>query len=243
MPDWIIADWPARRRVRTLITTRDGGVSEEQFGRLNLAAHVGDAPEHVAENRARLRAHLPAEPFWLEQVHGTRVLRLEQCGGVRRADAAVTSRSGLVCAVLTADCVPVLLCDGEGSAVGVAHAGWRGLAAGVIEATVLALGIDSARLLAYLGPAIGPESYEVGDEVRRAFVGVDRAAIAAFRPGSRGRWWCDLYALARMRLAACGVREVWGGGFDTAAEPERFFSHRRDGVSGRMASLIWLDRD
>jgi len=241
MHDWIVPDWPAPAAVRALITTRHGGVSRGACSSLNLAMHVGDDPMAVAENRARLRRHLPDEPLWLDQVHGVAVVWADQAQQGARADGSVTRRRGTVCAVMTADCLPLLLCDAAGSVVGIAHAGWRGLAAGVIEATVRAMGQGGGELLAYLGPAIGPASFEVGAEVRAAFLAHDARASAAFVPAGEEKFRADIYQLARQRLADAGVRAVFGGGADTCAEAQRFFSFRRDRASGRMASLIWLD--
>lgn len=238
-PSWIAPDWPAPPNVRAVTTTRLGGVSAPPFSSLNLAGHVGDDPAAVAENRARLAraADLPAEPRWLNQVHGCRVVEAGEVAAGCEADAAATDRAGVVCAVLTADCLPVLLCNAAGTRVAAAHAGWRGLAGGVLEAAVA--GFGGGEVLAWLGPAIGPDAFEVGPEVRAAFVGADPAAAAAFRPGRDDRFLADLYALARRRLAAAGVSAVHGGGLCTYHEANRFYSYRRDGQTGRMASLIW----
>jgi purine-nucleoside/S-methyl-5'-thioadenosine phosphorylase / adenosine deaminase len=235
-------DWPAPRRVHACVSRRSGGVSEGGYASLNLAAHVGDEPERVAENRRRLAASLglPSEPAWLEQVHGTRVVDPDR-SAAGPADGAVTGERGRVLAVLTADCVPVLVADREGRRVGVAHAGWRGLAAGILPAVVGAMGVPGVRLIAWLGPAISAPAYEVGAEVRAAFVDANPAAAGAFRPGSAGRWHADLYALARASLAGAGVTAVGGGGECTFASESTFFSHRREAPCGRMASLIWLD--
>lgn len=236
--------WPAAERVHAASTTRLGGVSSPPFQSLNLGARTADHPDAVAENRRRLRhaLALPEEPRWLAQVHGTRVVAAEQVDrDITEADAAVSQQAGTVCAVLTADCLPVLLCDHAGTAVAAAHAGWRGLAAGVLEATVAAMDRPGKELLAWLGPAIGPAAFEVGDEVREAFLAADPGAGGAFRPSPEGRWLADLYTLARRRLTACGVRQVHGGGFCTFTDAKRFHSYRRDGASGRMASLIWLE--
>ncbi len=248
MPDWIVPDWPAPARVRALMTTRQGGVSRPPYDGFNLAGHVGDDAAAVAENRRILRAHLPAEPLWLGQVHGVAVVEVGRAAPGVEADAAVARSPGRVCAVLTADCLPVLFCDQAGSVVAAAHAGWRGLAAGVLEETVRAMGVEPARILAWLGPAIGPESFEVGEEVRQAFIERHPLTAIAFRPALPGtldeapkKWLADLYALARIRLAAAGVERVWGGGACTWTERERFFSYRRDGATGRMAALVWLD--
>jgi len=239
-------DWPAPARVRAVALTRAGGASGAPWTGLNLGDHVGDDPSAVAGNRSLVRTGLglPAEPSWLEQVHGTTVVEVGQGGARPAADAAWTRASGTVCAILTADCLPVLFCTREGTHVAAAHAGWRGLAGGVLEATVawlLADGVRPGSLLAWLGPAIGPDSYEVGEEVRQAFLRADPAAGGAFRASRPGHWHLDLYGAARARLARAGVTAVTGGGFCTYAEPERFYSHRRDGVTGRQATLIWLE--
>lgn len=239
-PDWIVPDWPAARRVRALITTRAGGVSSGKYASLNLGARVGDDPQHVERNRAFLKACLPAEPVWMRQVHGTTTIDAARAAPGAEADGAATRAPATVCAVLTADCLPVLFCDRAGSAVGIAHAGWRGLAAGIVESVVRAIGESPRSILAYIGPGIGPRVYEVGDDVRKAFVDRDPDAAGAFAPAQYGKFLADLYALARQRLAAAGVTQVYGGGFCTASE-ERFFSFRRDGVTGRMASLVWLE--
>jgi hypothetical protein len=217
-------------------------VSTGPYAAFNLAVHVGDDPGRVAANRARLRARLglPGEPAWLTQVHGTGVADAARAGAAPRADAAFAARPGPVCAVLTADCLPVVLARRDGGRVGVAHAGWRGLAAGVIEAAVAAVSADGGEVLAWIGPGIGPNAYEVGAEVRDAFVGADPGAEEAFRPGAPGRWHADMVRLARRRLAAVGVTRVYGGGWCTLADPERFFSYRREPVTGRMATLVWI---
>jgi polyphenol oxidase len=247
--------------VRALVTCRNRGgpgVSSPPFDRFNLGnryAADGDDPENVERNRellARL-AGLPSPPHWLRQVHGTHVVRFDKPafhavdgGGdviqsaPSQADAAVTATPGVVLAVLTADCLPVLLAGADGRAIGVAHAGWRGLAAGVLERTIEAMHVPPATLQAWLGPAAGPDAYEVGDEVRTAFVDADPAAAAAFRQTRPGHWLCDLYALARQRLVSCGVRRVTGGEHCTISDAARFFSHRRDGRSGRMATVAWI---
>lgn len=241
--DWIEPDWPAPPAVRAVCTTRAGGVSRRPYASLNLGDHVGDDPAAVAHNRRLLRERLelPAEPRWLRQVHGCAVAGVESPEPECEADAAVAFGPGAVCAVLTADCLPVLLCDRSGTRVAAVHAGWRGLAEGVIEAALTRLDTPPERLLAWLGPAIGPDAFEVGGEVRERFLatGGPRAADA-FRPAPGSKWLADLYRLARLRLAAAGVTAVFGGGLCTFSEPARFFSYRRDGVTGRMASLIWL---
>ena len=232
-------DWPAPPNVRAWVTQRG---SAARYGTLNLALHVGDDTTAVAANRARLRAalELRGEPRWLTQVHGIRVLDLDREHD-NEADGAVTRETGVVCAVLTADCLPVLLCDRAGRRVGVAHAGWRGLLNGVLPAAVAALGGEPEDVIAWLGPAISQGAYEVGAEVRDAFVSRDPAASRRFLPNPRGRWQADLYGLARDALGAAGVPAPHGGGFCTYTEAERFFSHRREAPCGRMATLIWLD--
>lgn len=234
-------DWPAPARVRACMTTRAGGVSRAPWASFNLGDHVGDDPAHVAANRSRLREMLPAEPAWLTQVHGTRVAEPGRDTDFQ-ADAAVARMAGQVCAVLTADCLPVLFCDRAGSVVAVAHAGWRGLAAGVLEATVSAMRVPPGEILAWMGAAIGPQAFEVGDEVRAAFVAQHAATAAAFVSRAPGKWLADIYALARLRLGSVGVHAVHGGGRCTFGEADTFFSYRRDGVTGRMAALIWLEQ-
>jgi YfiH family protein len=238
----ILPDWPAPPGVHSLMTTREGGVSGPPWTSLNLGDHVGDDPVHVAANRARLRRQLPAEPGWLRQIHSKRVVELGRDGN-READAAFTRQAGTVCAVLTADCLPVLFCDRAGSVVAAAHAGWRGLADGILEASVAAMQVPPGEILAWMGAAIGPQAFEVGDEVREAFVSRHPEAAAAFLPHPSsvpGKWLADIYRLARIRLARVGVDAVYGGGRCTFSEAESFYSYRRDGVTGRMASLIWL---
>jgi polyphenol oxidase len=240
---YLTPDWPLPAAVRAAFTLRSGGVSAAPFDSLNLGAHVGDEPRAVAENRARIARtlDLPAAPAWLTQVHGIAVADLDRGHAYGVADAALTHCPGRVCAVQVADCLPVLLAAQDGSAVAAAHCGWRGLASGVLEATVRALGSAAGELCAWLGPAIGPAAFEVGAEVRAAFLAADASADAAFRPNARGRWQCDLYALARARLAALGVKAVCGGGLCTYSDAARFFSFRRDARCGRMAALIWID--
>ena len=237
-------------------TWRNGGVSVAPYASLNLGAHVGDAPEAVVANRRTLAAAagLPSEPAWLTQVHGAEVVDLDAGGqeGIwgtarpgqlppPRADAAFTRRTGRVCAILAADCLPILLTADSGDVVAAAHAGWRGLAGGVIEATVRALGVAPARLMAWLGPAIGPQHFEVGAEVREALLQGDLGAEDAFVPNARGRFMADLVALARRRLVSLGVGRIYGGGLCTFGDGARYFSHRRDGITGRQATLIWLE--
>lgn len=249
--DWAVIEpeWAAPAGVRSAFTLRGGGISAAPYDSLNLGAHVGDATEAVRENRRRVRERLglPAEPVWLQQVHGTRVVEIgapaASDGEAARpeADAAVTRAPGQVCVIQVADCMPVLFAARDGSAVGAAHAGWRGLAGGVLEQTIAKLGVPPAQLLAWLGPTISQTNFEVGDDVRTAFMKGDAGAAAAFEANSRGRWQCDLYALARRRLAALGVGDVSGGGWCTFADASRFFSFRREGRCGRMAALIWME--
>jgi polyphenol oxidase len=236
--------WPAPSRVQAAFTQRSGGVSLAPFDSLNLGDHVGDLAAAVAQNRRRLHEalELPGEPLWLQQVHGIEVLDADRLGAQKlppRGDAAFTRRSGRVLAVLVADCLPVLFATRDGGAVAVAHAGWRGLAAGVLEATIAALAAPEPPH-AWLGPAIGPACFEVGAEVREAFLARDAAAQRAFVPNARGRWQCDLHELARLRLSALGVQSVHADSSCCHAQPQRFFSYRRDGRTGRMAALIWL---
>jgi len=242
MQSLIEPDWPAPPGVRAFCTTRGGGVSGGAYASFNLGEHVGDDPVAVAENRARLRALLPAAPRWLNQVHGVGVVEASTVASAPVADAAYTREPGAVCAVMTADCLPVLLCDEAGRVVAAAHAGWRGLCAGVIEATVAAMGVAPQGVMAWLGPAIGPGAVEVGDEVRAAFMAVAAEDAAAFVAHGEGKWRADLYALARARLGRAGVVRVFGGEHCTHGDAARFFSHRRDGVSGRMVSVIWINR-
>lgn len=239
--DWIIPDWPAPSAVRAAVSGRQGGVSQGAYASLNLGDHVGDAPEAVAENRQRLRTWLPAEPRWLRQIHGVTVVDAEVVRHPPEADGSVTRLPGVVCAVLVADCLPVLLCDDAGSVVGVAHGGWRGLAAGVLEQTLDRMAVAPASLMAYLGPAIGPEHFQVGDEVRSAFLEGHPEAASAFCAQIPGKWLGNLYELARQRLIAAGVRRIHGGSRCTFAEADRFYSYRREGATGRMAALIWLE--
>ncbi len=239
--DWIVPDWPAPARVRALITSRNGGGSTGRYSSMNLGPRVDDDPDVVDANRRLLKQFLPAEPKWLNQVHGTTVVDAESITRPVEADASVATSPGCVSAVLVADCLPILFTDRTGSVVAAAHAGWRGLAAGVIENTVRALRMPPQNLLAYLGPAIGPAAFEVGNEVRDAFVTVDPTAGCAFVPDKSNKWLADLYVLARQRLASAGLLNVYGGVKCTYSDPARFFSHRRDKVSGRMAALIWIE--
>lgn len=247
--DWIVPDWTVPSRVRAFATTRRGGVSTGARATMNLGRNVGDDKSLLAENRRRLESFLPSPPTWLTQVHGAGVAVLTASSPVTPspvADAAVTREAGVVCAVLTADCLPVLLADRRGNAVGIAHAGWRGLAAGVLEATITALGalgVPPDDVAAWLGPAIGPDRFEVGADVRDRFCANDSAAEASFTPKRPGKWHADLFALARARLARAGVRGAAGGGQCTHSDSARFFSYRRERDTGRMATAIWLAHD
>jgi YfiH family protein len=235
----IVPDWPAPPHVKSLMTTRESGVSGAPWASFNLGDHVGDDAVRVAANRARLRQQLPSEPGWLKQIHSATVV--ETGADVPEADASFTRETGTVSVVLTADCLPVLFCDRAGSVVAAAHAGWRGLAGGVLEATVTAMKVPAGEILVWMGAAIGPQAFEVGDEVQQAFVAQHPEAAAAFIRHAPGKWLADIYMLARIRLNGIGVRAVHGGGRCTFTESDSFFSYRRDGVTGRMASLIWLE--
>ncbi|WP_337160276.1 peptidoglycan editing factor PgeF [Pseudomonas putida] len=237
----LIPDWPAPASVRACVTTREGGVSLLPYETFNLGDHVGDDPVAVAENRRRLSEAFGIRPAWLKQVHGLVVADADP-GVVAEADASFTDQPGIACTVMTADCLPALFCDRAGTRVAAAHAGWRGLAGGVLEATLDRLGVPADEVLVWLGPAIGPQAFEVGLEVRDAFTAVHPEAAAAFVDGERpGKLMADIYQLARIRLAARGVTAVYGGGFCTVNDP-RFFSYRRTPQGGRFASLVWLQR-
>ena len=250
---WLVPDWPAPANVRAVCTTRHGGVSQGRYDSLNLGDHVGDEPAHVARNRALLREAVGAQPVFLQQVHGTGVVALDAAQDVVRdgtaADACTATTIGLACTIMVADCLPVLFTDAAGQRVAAAHAGWRGLAGGVLEQTLKAFGDAGAgRVIAWVGPCIGPKAFEVGAEVKAAFEAHAPEAASCFRsmPGSApaaGKWLADLPALARQRLRAAGVSSIHGNdgsdGWCTVGNPSRFFSHRRDGVSGRFAALVW----
>jgi YfiH family protein len=239
---FIQPNWPAPTNVHAASTVRSGGVSREPFDSLNLATHVGDDASSVAENRRLLKTalRLSAEPAWLDQIHSDVVVEASDVVAPPRADACVARSSGRACVVMTADCLPILFCNQDGDRVAATHAGWRGLAAGIIDTTVGTLGVPGHQLMAWMGPAIGPSAFEVGDEVRIAMLARDGGTAGAFVQNSRGRWQCDIYAIARRNLNQLGVTEVYGGGYCTYTD-ERFFSYRRDGRCGRMATLIWMD--
>jgi YfiH family protein len=237
--DWLTPDWPAPAQVKTCVTTRAGGVSLPPFDSFNLGAHVGDEPEAVAQNRHSLIETLSCQPAWLQQVHGIAVAAADP-SVVAEADASWTATPGIACTVMTADCLPALFCDRSGTRVAAAHAGWRGLVNGVLEATLDALAVPADDVLVWLGPAIGPQAFEVGPEVRDAFMAVQPEADQAFVPSANpGKYLADIYQLARLRLAARGVTAVYGGGLCTVTDP-RFFSYRRSAHTGRFASLVWL---
>jgi len=252
MIHYITPDWPAPSHVKAVFTTRHNGYSGGAYASLNLGMHVHDNPDNVVKNRTLLREHLPDEPQWLQQIHGTGYVWVKHNDGAQRksitADAALSREVNTVCAVMVADCLPVFLCDTVGTIVGVIHAGWRGLAAGIIEQTIAAMQINHDTLMAWLGPAIGPEYFEVGDEVRTEFVMLDRRATEAFIPvrdtekRSEPKWFADIFLLARQRLIQAGVTQIYGGGICTYSDPERFFSYRRDGETGRMAALVWMEK-
>jgi YfiH family protein len=237
----IAPDWPAPHLVRAFSTVRSGGVSKTPFHSLNLADYVGDERKAVAENRARLARYLslPTSPVWLRQEHSSCVVAATRVKATTVADASLTNETGVVCAVLTADCLPVLLCDDHGSQVAAVHGGWRGLASGILQNTVNAMHAVPADLMAWMGPAIGPQAFEVGPEVRARFLQQDSRHKMAFRPAAGDRWMVDIYALARQILMSTGICRVYGGHWCTRSAPDHFFSYRRDRITGRMATVIW----
>jgi YfiH family protein len=238
---FIHPDWPAPASVKALQTTRQGGTSVAPYDSFNLGLHVGDDPVRVNRNRQSLAPFMPSEPVWMEQVHGVEVANADAAACRVVADASVARQRGSVCVVMTADCLPVLLCDEDGTVVAAAHAGWKGLAAGVIEATVQEMAVAPQKLLAWLGPAIGPHAFEVGEDVRAAFMAHDADAAAAFVPlAAVGKYRADIVRLARQRLNALGISRVYGGTFCTYHQKDKFYSYRRDGVTGRMGTFIWL---
>ncbi len=243
-PDyWLIPDWPAPANIRAGTTLRNGGVSLPPYDSLNLGDHVGDDPAAVAENRQRLK--LPGEPIWLKQTHSTRIVNAAHCTpGQSEADGSYTTQPHIICTVLTADCLPLLICNKKGTQVAAVHAGWRGLAAGIIETAVKNFTDDYSELLVWLGPAIGPNHYEVGNDVREVFITREPAANTAFVPTGigRGKWYMDIYRLARQRLQALGLNAIYGGNHCSYRQQEQFYSYRRDGITGRMASLIWQEQ-
>lgn len=237
--DLVFPDWPAPANVKAIQTTRRGGFGVAPYDSLNLGSHVQDNLVTVAQNRQLLSQYLPSEPVWLNQVHGVEVVDVAQCACVPDADAAFTHQKEVVCVTMTADCLPILLCDKQGTVVAAVHAGWRSLCYGVIEAAVEKMQVPPVDLMAWLGPAIGPQAFEVGDEVKAAFVAKDAQSGVTFTPKG-DKWLGDLYLIAKQRLANVGVHAVYGGKECTYSQPEKYFSFRRDGATGRMASLIWL---
>ena len=240
-PDWIIPDWPAPAHVRAFVTTRAGGISRGPYASLNLGPRTGDDPEAVAANRRRLLAALPQAPRWLRQVHGTVVVDADGLAGEPEADAAIARRPETVCVVMIADCIPVLFTDRAGTFAAIAHAGWRGLAGGVLENVIRRLPSAPADVISFLGPGIGPAAFEVGAEVRDRVLARDAHADSAFTPHAPGKWLADLFLLARRQLLGAGVESIHGGNWCTHSDPRRFFSYRRDKTTGRMAALIWRE--
>ena len=239
--NWIKPDWPAAKNIHAAVTLRTGGLSKGAFSSLNPALHVNDKPDNVIRNRQIISEmlNLPAAPVWLEQVHGNRAIKADQLTRVEQADASYSEQAGVVCAVMTADCLPILLATSKGDKIAAIHAGWRGLLAGVIRQTVNAL--DATNIIAWLGPAIGPDRFEVGSEVKNAFVEQSANFAAGFKQINQNKYLADIYRLATIELATLGVTQVYGGGFCTVTDKERFYSYRRDGETGRMATLIWRD--
>jgi YfiH family protein len=238
---WLVPDWPAPANIHAASTLRTGGVSQGIYASLNLAAHVSDDADRVRQNRQIIREmlNLPAEPVWLDQIHSNCAVKAGKTTSLQQADASYTNETGVVCAVMTADCLPLLVCSKDGAQVAAIHAGWRGLLAGVISNTILAM--QQQNLLVWLGPAIGPDCFEVGAEVRDAFLEKSAAFNAAFKKQSSGKWLADIYQMARIELAALGIANVYGGTNCTVTEHERFYSYRRDTQTGRMATLIWRE--
>jgi YfiH family protein len=241
--NWLIPDWPASKNIQAVTTTRQGGVSNTPFDRMNLGDHVNDDSRAVQQNRQRLKdtLHLSKSPIWLKQIHSALISNLDDDSPLMDADAAVTTQKQQACVVMTADCLPVLFCDSSGSVVAAAHAGWRGLHASVLEKTVESMNAKPENIMAWLGPAIGPSAFEVGSEVRQAFMDVQAQAEKAFQEKSNGKWLADIYLLAKQRLNAIGVSQIYGGGECTYTDSERFYSYRREVKTGRMASLIWIE--
>jgi len=242
-PSFIQPNWPVPKNVKSLQTTRVGGFSVAPFASMNLGAHLNDDPIAVAKNRQFLKGYLPSEPVWINQVHGIDVIDAAKNGFLQNADASFTTQNNIVCVAMTADCLPVLLCDTSGTVVSAVHAGWRGLCDGVIEAAVNKMSVCPSEVIAWLGPAIGPKAFEVGDDVRKQFILKDNQASLAFRQLG-DNWLCDLYQIAKQRLNLLGITHIYGASinedFCTYSDDTRFFSFRRDNVTGRMASMIWL---
>ena len=245
MNDWITPNWPAPLNVQALFTTRSGGISSGPYTNFNLGDHVGDKKHIVNQNRAKLLKALPNEPKWLNQVHGSTPIWVDNNTNLLRGDAALSRTKNIVCAILTADCLPVFLCDEAGTVVGIVHAGWRGLVAGVIEQAVAEMRKNCIHIMAYLGPAIGPDYFEIGEEVRHSFIKQDKISTAAFTQCSglnSKKWRADIFLLARQRLAVAGITKIYSHEECTYSNSDKFFSYRRDGDTGRMAGLIWLEK-
>jgi hypothetical protein len=241
---WLKPNWPAPAHVRAYSTSRQGGFSEQAFNSLNLGDHVGDEVNNVAKNRAALKSklNLPNEPHWLKQVHGNKVIQIHHgSSGIDEADGCFTKQASNICVVLTADCLPILISDKAGTTVAAIHAGWRGLASGIIDVALCTLGLPYDSLLVWLGPAIGPTQFEVGDDVKAIFANKAYNTDPAFKPKTANKWLLDIYQIARYNLSHYGVEHIYGGGECTFTQSEKYFSYRRDGITGRMASLIWLD--
>jgi polyphenol oxidase len=238
---WLKPDWPVPENIRAATTLRTGGMSQGGYANLNPAAHVGDNPELVNQNRQIIKTmlNLPSEPVWLNQTHSNRAIKAIATDTLQQADASYTDQPGVVCAVMTADCLPLLVCSSDGTEIAAIHAGWRGLLDGVIDNTINAL--QNKDLLVWLGPAIGPERFEIGAEVRTAYLAKNAGYAPAFKQHGQDKWLADIYQLARINLATLGISKVYGGGFCTITDHERFYSYRRDQVTGRMATLIWRD--
>jgi YfiH family protein len=242
-PQWIVPDWPAPAQVRALVTTRAGGTSTGPYSGMNLGRRTADDPAAVEANHAQLNRLLPETPRWLAQIHGSTVVDADTLTGIPQADASVACRPGTVCAILVADCLPVLFTDRAGTCIAAAHAGWRGLAGGVLANTIARMPAQPAELMAWIGPGIGPTAFEVGDDVLQAFCANAPERKTAFKPQpTAGKWLCDLPALARDALRRAGVTQIYGGNFCTYTDHERFYSHRHNPVTGRMAALLWLTR-
>ncbi len=242
MNDWIIPDWPAPENVRAITTTRNGGFSHAPYDSMNISTYVGDDPNAVQKNREYLQSTLntPSKLHWLEQVHGTLAVNAAHITETVKADACYSNEKNIVCTIQTADCLPVLLCDKAGTMIAAIHAGWRGLADGIIEETINTMNCPGHELIAWLGPAIGPKAFESGDDVRNAFIAHDEQAKTAFTQQPNGLWLADIYQLARQRLTTQNVTACYGGNFCTYHDKKRFYSFRRDQTTGRMATLIWL---
>lgn len=239
MTHWITADWPAPENIHAISTLRTGGISQGEFSSLNPADHVNDKLQHVLANRQMIKTMLalPADPVWLRQTHSIQAVCADRVTGTPEADASYTTQSNIVCAVLTADCLPILLCDPQGTTVAAIHGGWRGLLNGIIESTLCKM--PHGEFMAWLGPAIGAQSFEAGDDVRNAFISKSEQFRAAFKNHAEGKYLADIYQIARILLNNAGVQKIYGGQFCTVRESERFFSYRRDGQTGRMATMIW----